>query len=68
MFQIHRACCTRTNAFRNRYSRKDWVWVQASGEESYGDLRGRVVAQLLALVKIRDFLSQAGDVHCLALV
>jgi len=36
--------------------------------ESYGDLRGRVVARLLALFKIRNVLSGAADVHRLALV
>ena len=68
MFQIHRARCTGTKAFRNGGPRNDWVWVQAGGEESYGDLRGRVVARLLALFKIRNVLSGAGDVHRLALV
>ena len=68
MFQIHRARCTGTKAFRNGGPRNDWVCVQAGGEESYGDLRERVVARLLALVKIRNVLSGAGDIHRLALV
>ena len=68
MFQIHRARCTGTKAFRNGGPRNDWVWVQAGGEASYGDLRARVVARLLALFKIRNVLSGAGDVHHLALV
>ena len=68
VFQIHGAGCTGTMAFRNGGPRNDWVWVQAGGEESYGDLRGWVVAGLLALFKIRNVLSWAGDVHCLALV
>ena len=42
--------------------------VHAGGEESYGDLRGRVGARLLALFKIRNVLSGAGDGHRLALV
>ena len=44
LFQIHQARCTGTKAFRNGGARNDWVWVQTGGEESYGDLRGRVVA------------------------
>ena len=59
IFQIHRARCTGTKAFRNGDSRNDWIWVQAGGEESYGDLRGRVVARLLAPIKIRNVLSGA---------
>ena len=62
----HRARCTGTKAFRNCDPRNDWIWVQAGGEESYGDLRGRVVARLLALFKIRNVLSGAGDAHHLA--
>ena len=68
VFQIHRARCTGTKTFGNGGSRNDLVWVQAGGEESYGDLRGRVVAQLLALFKISNILSGAGVVHRLALV
>jgi len=67
-FQIHRARCTGTKAFRNGGSRNDWVWVQTGGEANYGDLRGRVVARLLALFKIRYILSEAAAVHRLALV
>jgi len=68
VFQIHRARCTGTKAFRNGSTRNDWVWVQTSGEDSYGDLRGRAVARLLALFKIKYVLSQAAGVHHLALV
>ena len=68
VFQIHRARCTGTKAFRNGGPRNDCVWVQAGGEESYGYLRGRVVARLFALFKIRNVLNGAGDVHHLALV
>jgi len=49
-------------------SRNDWVWVQTSGEANYGDLRGRVVARLLAPFKIRNILSEASAVHHLVLV
>jgi len=52
VFLIHHSHCTGTKAFRNGDPRNDWIWVQAGGEESYGDLRGRVVARLLALFKI----------------
>ena len=68
VFQIQCARCTGTRAFHNGGSTNDWVWVQAGGEVSYGDLRGRVVARLLALFKIRNILSEAGEVHRLALV
>jgi len=67
-FQIHRACCTGTNAFRNCGPRNDWVWVQTGGEANYGALQEQVVARLLALFKIRNILSEAGAVHRLALV
>jgi len=66
--QIYRARCTGTRAFHNGGSRNDWVWVQTGGEANYGDLRGRVVTQLLALFKIRNILSEAAAVHRLALV
>jgi len=67
-FQIHRARCTGTKAFRNGSCRNDWVWVQPGGEANYEDLRGHVVARLLALFKIRNILSEAAPVHHLALV
>jgi len=67
-FQIHRGLCTGTRAFRNGGSGNNWVWVQTGGEANYGDLRGRVVAQLLVLFRIRNILSEAAAVHPLALV
>jgi len=67
-FQIHRASCTGTKAFRNGGSRNNWVWFQTCGKAIYGDLRGRVVARLLAPFKIRNILSKAAAVHHLALV
>jgi len=67
-FQIHPARCTGPRSFRNGGSRNDWVWVQSGGEANYGDLRGRVVARLLALCRIRNILSAAAAVHRLALV
>ena len=44
------------------------MWVLTGGEANYGDLRGRVVARLLAPFKIRNILSEAAAVHRLALV
>jgi len=67
-FQIDRARCTGTKPFHNGASRNDCVWVQTGGDANYGDLRGCVVAQLLALFKIRNILSEAAAVHRLALV
>ena len=68
VFQIHHARCTGTKDFRNGDPRKDGIWVQAGGEESYRDLRGRIVGRLLAPFKIRNVRSGAGDVHRLAFV
>jgi len=67
-FQIYRARCTGTKAFRNGGSRNDWVSVQTCGEANYGNLRGHLVPRLLALFKIRNILSDAAAVHLLALV
>jgi len=67
-FQIHRARCTGIKAFCNGGPRNDWVWAQTRGEANYGDLRGRVVARLPALFKIRNILGEAGAVHRLALL
>jgi len=66
--QIHQARCTGTKAIRNGGHRNDWVWVQTGGEANYGDLQGRVVAQLLDPFKIRNIPRQAGAVHWLAWV
>ena len=63
VFQIHRPCYTRTKAFRKGGPRNDWVLVEAGGEASYGDLRGRMVARWLAKFKIRKVLSGAGEIH-----
>ena len=67
-FQIYQSRCTGTTAFRNGGSRNDWVWVHTGQEANYGDLRGRGLARLLALFKIRNILSKAAAVHRLALV
>ena len=68
VFQIHRARRTGRKAFRNHCSRSDSVWVQAGGEECYGDRRKHIVARLLALFKIRNVLSGARDVYRIGLV
>jgi len=67
-FQIHRARCTGTKAFRNGSPRNDWVGVQTGAEVNSGDLRGRVVPRLLAHFTIRNILIEVEAVHRLALV
>ena len=62
LFQIYRVRCTRTTAFQNGSPRNNWVWVRAGGQETYGDVRGWVVARLLALFKIRNV--QKGGGRC----
>jgi len=54
VYDIHWTRCTGADRFRNQESRNDWVWVQAGSEERYGALRGRLPANLVALVKIKD--------------
>ena len=54
VYEIHRARSTGTLNFRNQASRNDWVWVQAGTEKMYGALRGRLLAKLVALFKMRD--------------
>jgi len=68
VFQIHRARNTRTMACHSGGPRNDWVWIQPGGQDSYGDLRGRGVAQLLALFKIRNVFSEAAGVRRIALL
>jgi len=58
VYDIHRARCTGTHRFRNQESRNDWVWVQAGRQEIYRALRGRLLAKLVALFKIRDSSQQ----------
>jgi len=55
IYDIHPARCTGALNFRNDGSRKDWVWVQAGTEDMYGALRGRLLAKLVALFKMRDY-------------
>jgi len=54
VYEIHSPRSTGTLHFRNQGSGNDWVWVQAGTEEMYGALRGRLLAKLVALLKIRD--------------
>jgi len=68
VFQIHRAHITGIMACSSGGPRNDWVWIKAGGEDSYGDLRGRGVAQFLALFKIRNIFSEAAGVRGLALL
>jgi len=68
IFQIHRARSSGTMAFRSGGPRNDWVWNASGGEDSYGDLRGRGMAQLLALFKIRNVFSESAGVRRLALL
>jgi hypothetical protein len=34
--------------------RRDWVWILAGGEDSFGVLKGRTAASLWMLLKLRD--------------
>ena len=54
IFQIHRARCTGRKSFRNSGARNDWIWKQAAGLDVYGERRGRAVAPLVGLFKIRN--------------
>jgi len=66
VFQIHRASSTGTMAFPSYCPRNDWVWIHAGEEDSYGDLWGQGLAQLIALFKIRNIFSEAAGVKHLA--
>ncbi|RPA90930.1 hypothetical protein L873DRAFT_1820341, partial [Choiromyces venosus 120613-1] len=66
VFQTHRVRCTGKRSFRYTGARNDWVWIQLGGSDLYGDLRGRAVARLLGLFKIRNVW--AGAVSRLAMV
>ena len=58
IFQIHCARCTGRKLFRNSGARNDWIWIQAGGLEMYGKLRGRAVARLVELFKIRNLQTE----------
>ena len=49
--------------FRNQTSRKDCVWIQASGENMYCALRGHLPARLRALFKIQSGYVQQAMVY-----
>jgi len=68
VFKIQLARSTGRIAVPSGSSRNDWLWMQAGGEDSYGDLRGRGVAQLLAVFKIGKVFSEAAGVRRLALL
>jgi len=53
VYNIYRARCTGARLFRNQTCRNDCVWIQAGGENMYGALRGRLLARLISLFKIR---------------
>ena len=69
IFQVHRARCTGRKSFRNSGARNDWIWIQASGLDMYGELRGPAVAHLVGLFKIRnvriEVVSRLAFVHLL---
>ena len=60
VYDIHHARCMGNRLFRNHWSLNDWVWVQAGGEGMYDALRGRLLAKLIALFKIRAYISEGG--------
>ena len=57
IFQVHRARRTGKKSFRNSSLRNDWIWIQASRPDMYGELRGRAVARLVGLFNIRNMLT-----------
>ena len=54
IFQVHRARCMGRKSFRNSGARNDCIWIKAGGLDMYGELRGRAVACLVGLFKIRN--------------
>ena len=60
VYEIHGAGRTGNGLFRHQRSQNDWVWVEARGEGMYGALRGCLPAKLMALFKIRDYISKGG--------
>jgi len=68
--EIHHARSPGDLHFRHQGCRNDWVWLQAGTEEMCGALRGRLLAKLVALLKIRNQRSdntvrQVAGVHML---
>jgi len=58
VYDIHRAQCTGSVVFCNHTSRNDSFWIQTADKDIYGALQGRLLARLLALLKIRDYTKQ----------
>ena len=56
VYKIHRARSTSALHFRNTGSRNESVWVQAA-MEMHGALRGRLLAKLVALLKMPGYTS-----------
>ena len=54
IFQIHRARYRGRKSFRNSGAGNDWLRIQAGGLDMYGELRGRAVARMVELFKIRN--------------
>ena len=63
VYDIHWARCTCARLFLNQTSRDDCVWIQAGGQNMYGALRGRLLARLIALFKIRSRYMQQDTLH-----
>ena len=58
VYDINRSCWMGNRLLRNQGSRNDWVCVHAGGEGMYGALSGGLPAKLMALFKIRDYISE----------
>ena len=67
VYDIHRARCTGSGLLRNHASRNDCVEIQTGDDQTYGALRGRLPARLVALFKIRHHTNH-DTVHRLAAV
>jgi len=66
VYNIHRARCTGARLFGNQTSRNNCIWIPAGGENMYGALRGRLLARLIALCKIRSGYMEQDRVYHLA--
>ena len=59
LYNIYCTRCTGNQLLRNLESRNDWVSVQAGGEGIFGALRGHLLAKLMVLFKIWDYISES---------
>ena len=66
VYVIHRARCTGARLFCNMTSQNDYIWIQAGGENMYGALRGRLLARVIVLFKIRLPYMEQDTVYRLA--